>query len=258
MDPGVTCAGVSTWALWSLGYPDRALARSEQALTLARESAHPFSFAFALFIAHFLHQFRREPQLAEGRADTVISLSSERSFSFFWGWGSVIRGWSVAVQGREAEGIAQIRDGLATVQAGGEEVALPWALALLAEAHGKAGQTEEALTALAKGLAIALKNGEHTYEAEINRLKGELLLAFSPTGNRAEAEGCFRRAIDIARRQQAKSWELRAVTSLSRLLHKQGKKEEARPMLAEIYGWFTEGFDTADLKEAKALLETLS
>ena len=135
---------------------------------------------------------------------------------------------------------------------------MPWGLALLAEANGKGGQAEEALNVLGEALAIATKNGERRYEAEIYRLKGELLLASSRAENRSEAESCFCSAIEIARRQQAKSGELRAVTSLSRLLKKQGKKDEARRMLAEIYGWFTEGFDTADLKDAKAPLEELS
>ena len=155
-----------------------------------------------------------------------------------------------------AEGIAQIREGLAAVKSGGTEIALPWGLALLAEALGNESRAEEALNVLAEALAVASKNGDLMYEAEIHRLKGELLLGSS--ANRSEAESCFRRAIEIARRQQAKSWELRAVTSLSRLLQNQGKNEEAHQLLAEIYGWFTEGFDTADLKDAKTLLEELS
>jgi predicted ATPase len=164
----------------------------------------------------------------------------------------------LAKQERGAEGIAQIREGLAAVKAGGTEVGLPWGLALLAEALGNKSRAEEALKVLAEALTVASKNGDLVYDAEIYRLEGELLLASSRADNRSEAESCFRRAIEIARRQQAKSWELRAVTSLSRLLQKQGKKDEARRMLAEIYGWFTEGFDTADLKDAKALLEELS
>ena len=130
-------------------------------------------------------------------------------------------------------------------------------LALLAEAYAKIGQVEEGLTTLTDAMALVKKNGEHFYEAELHRIKGELLLS-SSTENHAEAETCFHQAIDIARCQQAKSWELRATTSLARLLRKQGKNVEARQRLAEIYSWFTEGFDTADLQEAKALLEELS
>jgi predicted ATPase len=205
-----------------------------------------------------VHQLRREPQLAESREDAVIDLSAERELSFWSWWASIIRGWAVAQQKEGAEGIAQIREGLAVVRAGGTELALPWALALLAEALGNEGQAENALTVLDEGLAVAAKNGDLLYEAEIFRLKGELLLKTARAENRAEAENCFRHAIEIARRQQAKSWELRAVVSLSRLLWKQGNKEEARRTLAEIYGWFTEGFETADLKDAKALLDALS
>ncbi len=133
----------------------------------------------------------------------------------------------------------------------------PYWLALLAETFGKVGQTEEGLTVLTEALAVVRKNAERFYEVELHRLKGELLLALSDE-NQYEAESCFRQAIDVARWQSAKSWELRAVMSLSRLWQKQGKREEARQMLSEIYGWFTEGFDTRDLKEAKALLKELS
>jgi class 3 adenylate cyclase/predicted ATPase len=257
-DPGVVCTSYSAWALWHLGYPTQALARCNEELTLAYDISHPFTLAIALHFAAGVHQFRREPELAERRADAVIAVSAERGFSFWSAWGMIERGWAVAQQGRPAEGIAQIREGLAAYRAGGSELGWPWILALLAEASGKVGQAEEGLKALAEALAIAAKNVDVIYDAEIHRLKGELLLACSGADNRTEAESSFRRAIDIARRQQAKSWELRTATSLSRLLQKQGKKEEARQMLAEIYGWFTEGFDTADLKDAKALLEELS
>ena len=135
---------------------------------------------------------------------------------------------------------------------------LPYGLALLVEALENESQAEEALTVLGEARALAAKNGDLMYHAEINRLRGELLLNLSPEENRVEAESCFRSAIEIARPQQAKSWELRAVTSLSRLLQKQGKNDEARRMLGEIYGWFTEGFDTADLRDAKTLLEGLA
>ena len=164
-----------------------------------------------------------------------------------------------------------MRQGLAASRATGARVGWPYILALLAEAHGKVGQTEEGLTVLAEALDVVNKTGERFYEAELYRLKGELLLNAergmrnvesnpqSATPNpQSEAEECFHKAIEIASRQSAKSLELRAVVSLSHLWQQQGKKEEARKMLAEIYGWFTEGFDTADLKEAKALLKELA
>jgi predicted ATPase len=256
-DPAVFCTTQLAFALWLLGYPDHALAKSTQALSLARDLGHPFTLVIALHMAATLHQLRREPQLAESREDAVMALSAERELSY-WSWfASIIRGWAVAEQERGAEGIAQIREGLAAVRAGGTELSLPWGLALLAEALGNENQGEEALNVLGEALAVSRANGDLMYEAEIYRLKGELL-ASSGAEDRGEAESCFRRAIEIARGQQAKSWELRAVTSLARLLQKQAKENEAREMLAEIYGWFNEGFDTADLKEAKALFDALS
>jgi class 3 adenylate cyclase/predicted ATPase len=258
-DPGVACTSYSSWALWQLGFPSQALARCNEGLTLAHDIAHPHTLAFALGFVAVIHQLRREPELVERRADALIALSAEREFPFWSAFGSILRGWAVAQRGRATEGIARIREGLASFRTGGGGVGIPWALLLLAEACAKAGQTEEGLTALAEALGIAARNGDRLYEAaEIYRLKGELLLASACAQNRTEAERCFRRAIDIARRQQAKSWELRAVVSLARLLHHQDKKEEARQMLAEIYAWFTEGFDTRDLKDAKTLLEELS
>ena len=167
-------------------------------------------------------------------------------------WGTIWRGWELTTQGEDE--IAQMWQGLDAWRALGGEILRPSLLALLAEAYGRTGGSTKALAVLAEALAIADKNGERHYQAELYRLKGEFLLA-SPTENQAEAEACFRQAIAIARRQSAKSLELRAVMSLSRLYQKQGKQAEARPMLAEIYGWFTEGFDTVDLREARALLQ---
>jgi len=185
--------------------------------------------------------------------------------------GTIFRGWALTEQGQEEEGIAQIRPDLVAIRARGMNSTVPQLLALLAEACRKAGRIEEGSTALAEALDIITKTGERWYEAELYRLKGDLLLS-AERGTRdagsspqslilspqAEAEECFHQALDIARRQSAKSLELRAVMSLSRLWQRQGKKEEARQMLAEIYGWFTEGFDTKDLQEAKVLLAELN
>jgi predicted ATPase len=159
------------------------------------------------------------------------------------------------------EGITQIRQGLAFYQAIEAEVGRSYYLALLAEAYGKGGRAEDGLNTLAEALAFVDKTRERDYEAELYRLKGQLTLQSKVQGPKSqverEAEECFLRAIEIARKQQARSLELRAVMSLSRLWQQQGKKDEARQLLAEIYSWFTEGFDTADLQEAKALLEEL-
>jgi predicted ATPase len=166
------------------------------------------------------------------------------------------RGWALALQGQGEEGIAQIQQGLAAFRAAGAELDRPRWLTLLVEAYRQVEQTEAGLTVLAEALATVHKTGERRWEAELHRLKGELLLRqASPT---EEVEACFRQALEIARRQQAKSLELRAAMSLARLWQQQGKRAEACELLAPIYGWFTEGFDTADLQEAKALLEALA
>jgi predicted ATPase len=175
-DPGVVCTSYSGWTLWALGFPGQALARCNEALTVAHGIAHPHTVAMTLHFAGELHQLRREPALTEKHAHALIALSAERGFSLWGATGSILRGWAVAQRGRTAEGIAQIREGLASLRAGGTELESPWGLALLAEANGKGGQAEEALNVVAEALAIAAENGERRYEAEIYRLKGELLL----------------------------------------------------------------------------------
>ena len=185
-----------------------------------------------------------------------MTLSREQDFAFYLAMGTILRGWALSEQGQGKEGIARMRQGIAAHRATGAELVQSYFLALLAEGYGKVGQIEEGLTVLAEALDVVNKNGERFYEAELYRQKGEFVLALSGE-NRSEAETYFRQAIDIASQQSAKSLELRAVMSLSRLLQKQGNKQEARRILANIYSWFTEGFDTADLKEAKALLEEI-
>jgi predicted ATPase len=270
--------GVSLWShtarvLWLLGYPDQARKRSHEALALAQELSHPFSLAFALVWAARLHHFCREGQAVQERAEAAVALSTEQGFSLSLAHGTLLWGWALAEQGQGEEGIAQMRHGLAAFRATGAEGGRPYWLALLAEAYGKGGQVKEGLTALAEALDAVDRTEERMYEAELYRLKGQLTLQkFQVSGSKfqvenslessvqsleSEAEECFLKAIEIARKQQAKSLELRAVMSLSRLWQQQGKKAEARQMLAEIYGWFTEGFDTKDLQEAKALLEEL-
>jgi serine/threonine protein kinase/predicted ATPase len=254
-DPGVVCRSWEALALWLLGYPDRAAQRSREALALAQGLPHSYTRAYALEFAAWFHHFRREEQQTQEFAEAATGLCQEQGFMAFVVWGTIWRGWALTTRGEE--GIAQMWQGLAGWRALGGELWRPTLLALLADAYGKAGRSAKALAVLAEALALANKNGERPYEAELYRLKGEFLLA-SPTENQAEAEACFRQAIAIARRQSAKSLELRAVMSLSRLYQKQGKQAEARPMLAEIYGWFTEGLDTADLVEAAAQLTSLA
>ena len=271
-DSGVHCLSFGAWALWYLGYPDQALRRIHDALTLAQEVAHPFSVAFALAFAAWLHQLRREGQAAHERAAAVIALATEQEFPFWESWGTVLRGWVLAEQGQSAAGITQIRQGIAAWRATGAELQLPYYLALLAEAYGKAGQAEEELRVLDEALTAVHKTGERQHEAELHRLKGELLLNAEggrsqslspPTQSRRvrnaalTAEECFHQALAVARQQQAKSLELRATVSLARLWQQQGKHAEAYDLLAPLYDWFTEGFDTADLQEARALLTAL-
>jgi predicted ATPase len=186
-----------------------------------------------------------------------MALASEKGFPQFLALGMIMRGWALAVQGQGEEGIAQLHQGLAAFRAAGAEISRSRDLALLAEAYGEVGQTEEGLTVVAEALAVVDNTGERYWEAELYRLKGELLLARSAEQH-TEAATCFHQALDIARQQQAKSLELRAALSLSRLWQQQGKRVEVRDLLAPIYGWFTEGFDTADLREARALLEALA
>jgi TOMM system kinase/cyclase fusion protein len=261
-DPGVICRAYAGVTLWYLGYPDQALQRSHEALTLARELAHPFSLGNAMFFAAWLHQFRREWHLAQERAEAAIANGVEQGNAVLRAGGTIFRGWALAErspepgagQGQGEEGIVQMQQGLTAWRATGAAVFQPYGLALLATASAKAGQHEAGLTLLVEALALTNDKGERRWEAALYRLRGELLLARSAE-HHAEAETCFHQALDVARQQQAKSWELRAATSLARLWQHQGKRTEASELLAPIYNWFTEGFDTADLQEAKALLE---
>jgi predicted ATPase len=256
-DAGVMCQTFAARALWLLGSPDQGLVRSHEAVTLAQQMAHPYSCSFALFGAIILHALRREVRAAQERAEAAIILAKEQGFPFWMASGTLMRGWALAQQGQTQEGITQINQGLTAFRATGAEVGRPYWLAQLAEAYGTMGQPEVGLTVLAEALILADTTEERWSDAELHRLKGELLLQ-QHADNQAEAEACFHRAMAIAQNQHAKSLELRAATSLSRLWQRQGKRQEAHDLLAPIYGWFTEGFDTADLKDAKALLDALS
>jgi class 3 adenylate cyclase/predicted ATPase len=253
-DAGVVCLSYAAWTLWQLGYPDQALKRVNEGLAAAQTLSHPFSLVFTELSVGLLRQYRREARAAQKNADGVITLSVEHGLPDYLAWATCLRGWAMAERGNSEEGIAQIQEGLAARRTTGPDVAhLCW----LADAYIQTGRLDDALSALTEALAAADEQEAREYETETHRLKGELLLK-QDDSNAAEARSCFQRAIEIARNQSAKSWELRATMSLARLLHKQGKRNEARAMLAEIYNWFTEGFDTADLKDAKALLDELS
>jgi predicted ATPase len=246
---------MSAWSLWNLGYPEQALQQSREALALARQDASPYGLALATFMAAELHISRRETQRVREMAEDHLALCTEHGFPQWLANSYICRGWALVEAGEGAAGVAQMREGLTAMHAIGADVSRSRYLALLGEACGATGQLAEGLSLLAEALAFAEQSGERFFEAEIYRLRGELLL--QSEAPQAEVEECFDQAIKVAQRQQAKSLELRAVMSLARLWQRQGKTAEARQMLAEIYGWFTEGFDTADLQDANALLEEL-
>jgi len=260
-DPGVWCRSYAAVALWVLGHPEQAWQQSRAALALAQALSHPFSLAFALFSAAGVQWWRGEVRGAQEQAEAFMALALEHGFSFGLALATFWRGWALAAQGRGEEGIARMRQGLSAMLATGGKLAMTARLAQLAEGYGHVGQAEEGLKVVAEALALADQNGERYWKAEICRIQGELLKrseARSPEPEREkEAEACFHQALEIARGQSAKSLELRAAMSLSRLWREQGKRAEARALLGEVYGWFTEGFDTADVQEAKALLEEL-
>jgi class 3 adenylate cyclase/predicted ATPase len=269
-DPCVIAMSFDIWVLWLLGYPDQALARIREALALAQELSHPLSLALALNFASWLHQLRGEGEAVQDRTTNAIALASEQGLPYWLAQSTILRGWRMTEQDQVAAGIKQMRQGLEDYRGTGAMLTETYFLALLAESYGKMGRAREGLSILADALARANNSGERFYEAELHRLKGELTLqcysqlsenrqsTISDAEAVAQADTCFRKAIEIASAQQAKSLELRAVMSLARLRRQQGEKSEAFRMLAEIYNWFTEGFDTADLKDAKALLNELT
>jgi predicted ATPase/class 3 adenylate cyclase len=251
-DPGVCGLRHAAMMLWLLGYPDYALRRSREALALARELSHPFSLGFALYYSAWVHQQRGERQAVEERIEATITLATEQGLTRWALQAAVLKGWLLAQQGKGQEGILQLCQGATVAVREQSHYA-----ALLAEAYGKEGQTKEGLRVITEELARVHITGGRFYESELHRIKGELL-GTQAVADEEQAETCFQKAIEVACSQSAKSLELRAVMSLSRLWQAQNRKTEARQLLAEVYGWFTEGFDTADLKEAKTLLDELA
>jgi predicted ATPase len=258
-DPKLVCLAFGAVALWLLGYPDQAAERSRQAVALGGELGHPTSRALALYFASMLRQYRREPSAVRENAEATTAIATEHRLALWQANGLIMRGWALAEQGEPAGGIAQLRRGLADWSATGAETHRTYFLGLLAEALGKGGQIEEGLGVLAEALIQLQSTGTVFHGAELHRLQGEFLLRHEGAeGAGRQAEACFREAVAVARRQQARSLELRAAMSLARLYQKQGRQAEARPMLTECFHWFAEGFDTPDLREAGALLEQVS
>jgi len=252
-DAGASALAYDASCLWCLGYPDQGLRRSQEAFALGRRLGHPFTLADVL--AHgrcMFHSMRRDAQALKTDAEELVEVSKRQGL---WGWfmtGTRHRGAALAMMGQLQEGIAEMGKGTAGDRAGTVRLYLSGTLGYLAQAQGNAGRPEEGLSTLAEALAIVEETGERHWEAELYRLRGELLLM---QGDEAGAEANFHKAIEVARRQQARSWELRGTVSLSRLWLSQGRQAEAHLMLAEVYNWFTEGFDTPDLCEARELLE---
>lgn len=250
---------------WFLGYPEQALQQMEQALVLARALAHPFSLVFALSHASVLHLLRGEALAVQAHAEAVMALATEQGFPAWVAQGTVLRGWALAAQGQGVQGLEQMQQGAAVWQKVGPELGQPFFLGLLAERYGQADQVAAGRQVLEQALAVACAHGLRMWEAELRRLQGELGLRSAPGQRRtrsvstiAAAESCLRQALDLARQQGVKAWELRAALSLSRLWQQQSRQPAARELLAGVYAWFTEGFATADLQAARALLEELA
>jgi predicted ATPase len=256
-DPGVACRHLVALALGLLGYPAQALARLHEALALAQELSHPYSLAYVQCYPASIYQLHRDVPAVYEHAEAAIALATMQGFPLFAAYGTIMRGWALAMQGQGEEGLAQVRQGLAAWRATGAALGVPSFCTLLAEVADHLGHTEDGLQALAEAYILVEQHEERYWEAEVCRLWGVLLLR-QPGTPPAEAEAWLQRALDVARRQEAKSLELRAAMSLARLWQQQGQQAEAHALLAPIYGWFTEGFDTADLQEARALLEALA
>jgi class 3 adenylate cyclase/predicted ATPase len=250
LPPEVRCLAVAALTLWCLGYPTQAVRRSQEALALAKTLAHPQSLTFAQHWAAFLHHHLHEVPALQAHANTLRALVTVQESPLFVGLGTCWQSWALAVQSQDTAALAQLRQGLAAVLATGQTGAQPHWLVLLAEAAGHTGQIAEGLRLLTKALTAFEATGRGDMLAEAYRLQGEFLLR-QTTPEVAQAETCFQQALAIARRQQATSWELRAAVSLSRLWRQQGKCTAACNLLAPIYGWFTEGFDTADPRRPK-------
>jgi predicted ATPase/DNA-binding winged helix-turn-helix (wHTH) protein len=256
-DATVVCLAWMALTLWLLGYPDQAQRRGQEALARAQRQAHPFSLAFALAWSAWLHQLRREPQAAQAQAEAAMTVCAAQGFAQFLAFACLLRGWALIIRQPGEDGLAHMHQGWADYQATGAAIGQPHYLFLLAEAYGQMGQPEAGLTMLTDALAVVGQTEERSYEAELYRLTGQLLLARSDP-LQMEADTSLRRALAVARQQQAKALELRAATSLARLWRQQGQGEDAYRLLSEVYDWFTEGFETTDLREARALLNALA
>jgi predicted ATPase len=255
-DPGVSCRAYAATTLWVLGYPAQALTHIHEALALAHTLSHPFILAGARCHAALVYQRRRDVPAVHEQAEATVALATEQGFSFWEAVGTILRGWALAMQGQGEAGMAQVCQGIAAYRTTGAALFVPYLCTLLADVCDHLGYTADGLQALAEAHTLVEQHQERWWEAEVSRLRGVLLLKQTNTPQE-EGEAWLQRALDIARHQEAKALELRAAMSLARLWQQQGKRAEGYELLAPVYGWFTEGFDTADLQEAKALLKEL-
>ena len=252
MDYVVLAHSFDAHVLWHLGFPDQAKTMSARALALAEESAHPFSRAVALAYDAMLHQFFGDPAAVERTAAATIAVSAEYGFPYYHAWGAILRGWAVAMRGDTASGMSQLQAGMAAMRMTGAALRRSFYLALWAEVCAERGEMHEALALVDEALTLSEATGEQWKDAELHRLRGRIQVR---TGNDSDAEASFERALAIARGQQARMVELRAAMGLARLRHRRNDIAPARRCVAEIYGWFTEGFDSPDLLEARAFLK---
>jgi serine/threonine protein kinase/tetratricopeptide (TPR) repeat protein len=255
-DAGVTHRCYLALDLWHLGYPDQALRVDREARELARTIGHAFSLGHAVDFTAYLQHYCRVGSEVQAAAEEETAIGAEQGFQLWHALGTLHKGAGMLLEGRREEGLSLLLKGYGAFRATGGEVRVPAYLGMLGDAYTQSGRFEDAHKALGEGLAVAEKNDDRCHEAELHRLKGELLLAES--SDEAAAEGCFRQAVETARRQQSRAWELRATVSLARLWQRQGRREEARAALAAVYGTYTEGFTTPDLVDAAALLESLA
>jgi len=243
--------------MWSLGYPEAALADSEKSLRDAREIGHAATLFFALFGGWWTHMVCGNYAAANALADELITFADEKGAVFWKTHGILEQASLLGLTGEAFRAVQIMPAGIAALRSSGVALHLPLWISSLAKACAEVGQFDEAWRCIAEAIAVAQTTKEKWCDPQINQLAGQVALQ-SPEPDAAKAEACFERALAVARAQQAKSWELRAATSLARLWRDQGKRDQARDLLAPVYGWFTEGFDTLDLKEAKALLDALA
>ena len=255
-DVGVVILSWRSWTAWVLGHPEAALADVKLAVKNAREIGHAPTLIYALFFASSVHAFCGNYATAIPLCDEFVALADEKGASFWEAQAMSFRSCLLSMTGEGADAVHMITSALSTYRSTGASVFMPWYLSTLARAYAKLGQFDDAWRCVREALTMAETTKERWFQAEVHRFAGEIALKSSQP-DAAKAEGYFERALTVARQQQAKSWELRAAMSLARLWRSQGKPQQARELLAPVYGWFTEGFDTRDLKEAKDLLDEL-